>query len=1144
MAHRSNQAVASQDRPLPQVQPPPDPPLSRRLLAGWVTALAALAISLILLGAGLWFVRFSIASLMLHAALAERGAEANFQVINLDLNGAALANVRFGSETAPDASIPLVEARWRWEGLTPRLHFLRLVRPRLHARLDETGQVSAGALDRIGGAPGRRRPSLPEIELEILQGAASIEAPFGPIEASLEGSGTLGRDFSAIGRVEPVSHPGGAFALNRGEAELIVVSREDNIAFQLTARATALTWANARTTAPTLRILGRAPLDLARYDIEATAGAAMFAFDSVRTEAATVAAGVEAIAQGNALAPQTWAGQMRASAGVFRFGASRAAHARFEARFDGDSARGEGAWTLSASDFAGAALVSANPSADGTLRFGLERNAPVNGEARILLTQSRLDADAQAALRSALPELNGAPVAPTFARARAALGAAANRFDLAIPLAINAQDGRWRIQMTQPAEARAASGATLRLAPLREDTPALVLEWPGPVLSGAVALELGGDGAPDAALLFDTVNWSQQAPFEADGTLTLSNWRAERASIAAEELGVSIVLPPQGGGRLDLNGPLQITGPLGDGEIRDLAASLDIALLWDAGWRVTANNACLPIRIGGLDAAGLSFANGSFSMCALGGTLIASDAAHNLSGGFSIRDLALNGRMAGPEAQPARLGARNLVGRFRGRRGDITLALEAETPQLSIDMGDARRFNVAMQSVTADAHIGESWNIAGAFTAGTLSDPALPGSVSAIAGAWTAQPIDGKPVIGVATTEALLTANRPATDDERILFNPLRLAQVNGELRDGEITASGAILLEESARQIAHFEARHDVGQGVGGARIVAERIVFDQTLQPYQISERARGLVENVRGPIAATANIDWTRSALTNTARVRLDGVSLATATMPVVNNVRGEVVFDDLLTLTTPPGQIVNIGELNPGVSVHDGRVQFQLLSDSRVAVERAEFEFASGTLAMSPTTISLGADETEFELTLRDVEAADLLAALNVPDVTATGRLEGDFPLLLTRRSAFIRGGVLRSQGDGGVLSYTGEAGADATGVSRLAFDALRSFRYDALSVTLDGDLNGDVVSSIEFSGRNSGEPVDLGPIAPVPGLGNVSVRGVPFDFNVRVTAPFNRLAQMAASVTDPGSLIERANPPEGEEPVDPDAQPPR
>jgi alpha-D-ribose 1-methylphosphonate 5-triphosphate synthase subunit PhnH len=74
-------------------------------------ALGALGISLILLATGLWFVRFSIASFMLGAALSERGADADFHFINLDLNSAALANVRFGSETTPDATVPLVEAR-------------------------------------------------------------------------------------------------------------------------------------------------------------------------------------------------------------------------------------------------------------------------------------------------------------------------------------------------------------------------------------------------------------------------------------------------------------------------------------------------------------------------------------------------------------------------------------------------------------------------------------------------------------------------------------------------------------------------------------------------------------------------------------------------------------------------------------------------------------------------------------------------------------------------------------------------------------------------------------------------------------------------------------------------------------------------
>jgi translocation and assembly module TamB len=268
-------------------------------------------------------------------------------------------------------------------------------------------------------------------------------------------------------------------------------------------------------------------------------------------------------------------------------------------------------------------------------------------------------------------------------------------------------------------------------------------------------------------------------------------------------------------------------------------------------------------------------------------------------------------------------------------------------------------------------------------------------------------------------------------------------------------------------------------------------------------------------------------------------LNGVSLATSTIPIVENVTGEIFFDDLFALTTPPGQQVNIGALNPGVEVTNGRVRFQLLPEQKVAIENAEFDFASGVLEMRPTTITLGADETRFELRLRDVDASSLLATLNVPDLEATGRLEGSFPLILTRRSAFVEGGLVRAQGEGGTISYTGPAGQDATGVSRIAFDALRSFRYDALSLTLDGDLNGDVISSIEFSGRNTGRPVDLGPIAPVPGLGSVTVRGVPFDFNVRVTAPFRGLARTAATITDPGSLIERGRNGGGEEAVDPD-----
>ena len=128
-------------------------------------------------------------------------------------------------------------------------------------------------------------------------------------------------------------------------------------------------------------------------------------------------------------------------------------------------------------------------------------------------------------------------------------------------------------------------------------------------------------------------------------------------------------------------------------------------------------------------------------------------------------------------------------------------------------------------------------------------------------------------------------------------------------------------------------------------------------------------------------------------------------------------------------------------------------------------------------------------------------------------------------------------MLRATG-GGRIAYTGQAGESTEGVTRVAFDALRDFRYDELGLTLNGDLNGEVVSDIHFTGENVGEPIDLSPVASLPGLGRVTMLGVPFRFNVKVTAPFRRLADTAATIIDPGSLINRrAQPPEE---VDPDA----
>ncbi|MGE0829446.1 MAG: YdbH domain-containing protein, partial [Hyphomonadaceae bacterium] len=95
---------------------------------------------------------------------------------------------------------------------------------------------------------------------------------------------------------------------------------------------------------------------------------------------------------------------------------------------------------------------------------------------------------------------------------------------------------------------------------------------------------------------------------------------------------------------------------------------------------------------------------------------------------------------------------------------------------------------------------------------------------------------------------------------------------------------------------------------------------------------------------------------------------------------------------------------------------------------------------------------------------------------------------------------------------------------ATGVARLAFQALTRFRYDDLSLELNGDLDGELVTAINFSGRNAGD-LDIG--AGATGPLQATVAGVPFIFNVRVTAPFRRLSEMAAGAFDPRPAIHRA-----------------
>ena len=185
---------------------------------------------------------------------------------------------------------------------------------------------------------------------------------------------------------------------------------------------------------------------------------------------------------------------------------------------------------------------------------------------------------------------------------------------------------------------------------------------------------------------------------------------------------------------------------------------------------------------------------------------------------------------------------------------------------------------------------------------------------------------------------------------------------------------------------------------------------------------------------------------------------------------------------------------------------------------------------------------------MNLTLRNVDVQQLLSQLEFKDLTATGTVEGSFPLVFDSNGGRIVHGELRASGAGGTIMYTGTAGAGLVGVPQIAFDALKNFAYTDLVLELDGDLDGEIVSAIRFSGENV-QPISgiIAPGAfPAPGFRRLTVTGWPFRFKVSVRAPFRELVRSSDGINDPRPLVDEAIRDQTDQPapVDPPEPAPR
>jgi hypothetical protein len=154
------------------------------------------------------------------------------------------------------------------------------------------------------------------------------------------------------------------------------------------------------------------------------------------------------------------------------------------------------------------------------------------------------------------------------------------------------------------------------------------------------------------------------------------------------------------------------------------------------------------------------------------------------------------------------------------------------------------------------------------------------------------------------------------------------------------------------------------------------------------------------------------------------------------------------------------------------------------------------------------------------TVTGMDAGQFLQQFDFKNLDATGIFDGTLPMIFDEKGGRIENGRLTVRPGGGTIAYVGEISQKDVGFwGNLAFQALKSLRYQRLDLVMNGPLAGEMITEVRFAGVGQGAGAKRNFILD-------RLQKLPFIFNVRIKAPFRGLIDSAASFYDPKRLIQR------------------
>jgi hypothetical protein len=229
--------------------------------------------------------------------------------------------------------------------------------------------------------------------------------------------------------------------------------------------------------------------------------------------------------------------------------------------------------------------------------------------------------------------------------------------------------------------------------------------------------------------------------------------------------------------------------------------------------------------------------------------------------------------------------------------------------------------------------------------------------------------------------------------------------------------------------------------------------------------------------GNIKLDAQAAWSRDEETRLST----GVSLQHTGGNIDAIVFSGLTFDHKLEIL-PVMESVHASELklntvDSGVTLSNIRMQLAAKVSARgtlprIIVRQTHGEILGGTFTADDMVYDLNRSKNSFFIRVKDIDLAEVVKTQQLDNITATGRLDGNLPVEITRNGLNIAHGGLSNQVRGGTIRYIPKSGTEQlkqNPITGIALDALRDFRYSELQADVNYLPDGELTINLELKG---------------------------------------------------------------------------